>query len=174
MANIHSQPSPFYMYKFIFHNYSCRFPLCSAPALELESGTGNGLRSLVYPDSLILLVYFMLSPSSPFSLHHNTDTVSKAPISTDSKQCGPGADQGVPLKDLTSQLGDRQFLKCRRGDPHQGPVDGFIIESNHKTKMKEQCVTIPETGIPAGYTSQSLYGTPRSDSGLSCQRCWSP
>ena len=56
------------MYKFIFHNYSCRFPLCSAPALELESDTGNGLCSPVYTDSLIPLVYFMLSPSSSFSL----------------------------------------------------------------------------------------------------------
>ena len=37
VVNIHSQPSPLYMYKFIFHNYSCRFPLCSALALELES-----------------------------------------------------------------------------------------------------------------------------------------
>lgn len=106
MVHIHSQPSPLYMYKFISHNYSCRFPLCSALALELESGTGSGLHSPVYTDSIILLVYLMLPLSSPFSLQYKIDTVSDALISTDSDQCVPGANQGTPLKDLTSQLWD--------------------------------------------------------------------
>lgn len=111
MVNIYPQPFPLYMYKFIFRNYSCRLPLCSAPALELESGTGNGLCSPVYTDSLILLMYFMLSLSSPFSLHHKLDAGSSGPISTDSKQFVPGANLGTPLKDLMGRFWDRQFQK---------------------------------------------------------------
>lgn len=111
MVNIYAQPFPLYMYKFIIHNYSCRLPLCSAPALELESGTGNGLCSLVYTDSLIPLMYFMLSLSSLFSLHHKIDSGFIAPISTDSKCFVPEAKLGIPVKDLTSQLWDRRFQK---------------------------------------------------------------
>lgn len=96
VVNIHFQPSPLYMYKFIFHNYSCRFPLCSAPALELESDTGNGLCSPVYTDSLIPLVYFMLSPSSPFSPVHEIDTAPSVSISAGSKQHVPGVNVGIP------------------------------------------------------------------------------
>lgn len=104
------------MYKFIFHNYCCRFPLCSAPALELESDIGNGLCSPVYTDSLIPLVYFMLSPSSPFSPSYQIDTLPNLPISADSKHRVPGANMGTTPSERR-QLWGRGFQKCRRGDP---------------------------------------------------------
>lgn len=108
MVNIHSQASPLYMYKFIFHNYSCRFPLCSAPALELESDTGNGLWSPVYTDSLIPLVYFMLSPSSPFSLGYRAQCLHLRGLKA---ACAWSRYRQPPSEGL--QLWGSGFQKCR-------------------------------------------------------------
>lgn len=90
------------MYKFLFYNYSCRFPLCSTSALEPKSDKGNGLCSPAYTDSLIPFLYFMLSLSSPFSPGHEIDMIPNASISADSAQHGPGRKPSYPpLKDVS-------------------------------------------------------------------------
>ena len=76
--------------------------------------TGNGLCSPVYTDSLIPLMYFMLSPSSPFSPGREIDTAPSVSISAGSKQHVPGANVGIPSE---------RHQKCRQ--EIQSPVGGF-------------------------------------------------